>query len=140
MARRHIAALAPVLLLVGVLAACASGAGPTGQVVCPAIGWTDMLAVKIEGDSSRVDQVRVCDEDGCWPDPDSSTNGPVFQVNGDGDHWSFTLVSLPDPVTVLVTDRTGAVLGEAEVDPEWERVGGSAQCGGPHMAAVTVHV
>lgn len=141
MERRRLAALARALLPVGVLAACAGGPGSTGQVACPAIGWSSSLAVEIEGDSSRVGQVRVCDEEGCWPDPDAaSMGGPVIQVKGAGSDWTFTLASAPDPIKVLVTSSTGTVLSETEVDPEWVRVGGSAECGGPQRAVVTVQV
>jgi hypothetical protein len=39
-------------------------------------------------------------------------------------------------VTVLGPD--GAVVAEVDAVLAWVRVGGSAECGGPHEAAVTV--
>lgn len=141
MERRRLAAVARVLLPMGALAACAGGPGSTSQVVCPAIGWTSSLAVEIEGDSSPVGQVQVCDEEGCWPDPHAAPmGGGLIDIKGAGSDWSFTFAFAPDPIKVLVTSSTGTVLSETEVDPEWVRVGGSAECGGPHRAVVTVQV
>ncbi|HEY9324791.1 MAG TPA: hypothetical protein VIP50_07665, partial [Agromyces sp.] len=37
----------------------------------------------------------------------------------------------PDSLTVRAVAATGEVLAEREVTVEWERVGGSEQCGGP---------
>ena len=45
---------------------------------------------------------------------------------------------VPETVDVTVLGPDGAVLAELTADPEWERVGGSAECGGPMAATVTV--
>ena len=44
----------------------------------------------------------------------------------------------PETVAVAVLGPDGAVLAELTADLEWARVGGSAECGGPHEATVTV--
>ena len=47
-------------------------------------------------------------------------------------------MTLPDSVEVTVLDAQGTVLTEAETEPEWRRVGGTAECGGPAEATVVV--
>lgn len=46
-------------------------------------------------------------------------------------------MTLPGSVTLTVADATGVLTG-FEASPEWRRVGGSTQCGGPHVAEVVV--
>jgi hypothetical protein len=45
---------------------------------------------------------------------------------------------VPETVEVAVLGSDEAVLAETTAAPEWVRVGGSEQCGGPHQATVTV--
>ena len=61
----------------------------------------------------------------------------VVPLDGDRATVSF-LLETPDGVNVAVLGPDGAVLAELTADLEWVRVGGSAECGGPHEATVTV--
>jgi hypothetical protein len=45
---------------------------------------------------------------------------------------------VPGTVAVTVLGPDGAVLAAVDGAPDWVRVGGSAECGGPHEATVTV--
>ncbi len=136
--RRH-AAMTVVLGLVATL-------GVTGctPFACPAIGWTNGLAVELEGDAAAVAGVQLCTDEGCAPtqEPDPAHPlGLITLIEQDGRSWVFStdMYSL-DEVTVRLTEADGTVIGETAFAPDWERVGGSARCGGPSVATVTVRV
>ncbi|PJJ55384.1 hypothetical protein CLV54_3274 [Compostimonas suwonensis] len=117
--------------------------GVTGCVpfACPAIGWTNALTVQLDGDTTAVDQVQLCTEAGCAPVGDENVTGPLGLVTVEaqnGNAWTFSVDGLPDTFTVRMLTADGAVLSDTEVTPEWDRVGGSEQCGGPSEATVTV--
>ncbi len=121
------AALGAVLALT----ACDGGVGRA----CPAIAWGNGLTVELadgwppgEGRSVRV----ACPQSCGLEVPDG-----VAPLVGDRATVSF-LMETPDSVDVAVLGPDGGVLAGLTADLEWERVGGSAECGGPHEATVTV--
>lgn len=138
MTRRRRAGLVSVAGLVTAM-------GLTGCVpfACPAIGWTNTLTVQLDGHTAAVDQVQLCTDAGCAPADGVDTTGPhglISVADHDGDTWTFSLDSLPDTFTVRTLATDGTVLSDTEVTPAWERVGGSAQCGGPGEATVAATV
>ncbi|WP_166849211.1 hypothetical protein [Isoptericola sp. BMS4] len=96
---------------------------------CPAIGYSSVLQVTLTGDTSRVEhlQVRVGDT---WQPPMDGAEGATAPSR-DGDTWSFTLFSPPDPVALRALDDIESVVARTEKHVGWERVGGSEECGGP---------
>jgi hypothetical protein len=122
------------------LTACYGGGGR----VCPAVAWGNGLTVVLAGDwtPGEVRSVRV----GC-PQPcgreirEGAPPGPVHEgvasLTGATAALSFVL-EMPDEVDVAVLGPDGAVLAGLSADLDWQRVGGSAECGGPHEATVTV--
>jgi hypothetical protein len=119
--------------------------GLTGCVpfACPAIGWMNTLTIELDGDAAAVDRVQLCTDDGCAPADDVSMTGPLGLISvtdHDGDTWTFSVDGLPAIFTVRTLAADGTVLSDTEVTPEWERVGGSAQCGGPGEATVAATV
>ena len=111
---------------------------------CPAVGWSNALTVELEGDTSGVSEVQLCTDDGCAPAENIDPTGPLGQISvagRTGDTWSFsTGMTNLDALTVRTIAADGAVISETEVTPEWVRVGGSEQCGGPGEATVTVQI
>lgn len=118
--------------------------GLTGCVpfACSAIGWSNTLAVQLDGDTSAVDQVQLCTDAGCAPAEDVDMTGPLGFVSVEdqaGDSWTFSVGMMRlERFTVRTLAGDGTVLSDTEVTPEWVRVGGSEQCGGPGEATVTV--
>lgn len=136
---RRRASIVTVAGLIAVLGLSGCVSIPFGA--CPAIGWLNTLTVALDGDTAAVDQVQLCTEAGCAPASDVDMTGPLGLItvaDHDGDTWTFSVDSLPDTFTVRTLAADGTALSDTEVTPEWVRVGGSAQCGGPHEATVTV--
>jgi hypothetical protein len=113
------------------LAGCDGGVGRA----CPAIAWGNGLTVELAGDwpPGEGRSVRV----GCPRPCGLEVPDGVAPLDGDRATVSF-LIETPDAVDVAVLGPDGAVLTETRADPEWVRVGGSAECGGPHEATGTV--
>ena len=125
------------LMAVAVLAGCV----PFG-VACPAVGWSNSLIVKLDGDTEPVDRVQICTNDGCAPAADADLTGPLGLIAAeqrDDTTWRLRLEMMaPDRIAVRALDAGGTVLAEAEVSPEWVRGGGDARCGGPAEAEVAL--
>ncbi|RLV55513.1 hypothetical protein D9V41_10495 [Aeromicrobium phragmitis] len=120
----------------GVLAACS----PSGTA-CTTIGWFNEVSVQFDGESSPVASVELCVDGDCappgqgHPSPDATLAPPETQ------EWVFTTnMSTPDVLTVRAYRPDGTILAEEHVQPEWVRVGGTEECGGPHLATVTVEL
>jgi hypothetical protein len=97
---------------------------------CPAIGWVNTLTVALEGETATVETVQLCTENEC-----------ASAAERDGDSWTFsTDMMAPDQVTVRTLAADRQINSETDVEPDWERVGGSERCGGPAAAVVTVTV
>lgn len=84
--------------------------------------------------------------DGCWTQapasgdgPDVAADGQWFLEGGDAvDGWTISVLSGGDVVAYRLLDATGTVLADGEVQPDWVRVGGTEQCGGPTEAQVVL--
>ncbi len=132
--------------MLAAVAGLVSVMGLTGCVpfACPAIGWSNTLTIQLDGDTSAVDQVQLCTDEGCAPSDDVDPSGPLGWItveSNDGDSWMFSVgMTSMEKVTVRTLAADGTVLADTEVNPEWVRTGGSAQCGGPSEATVTGHV
>lgn len=115
-----------------------TGCGVTTS--CTAIGWSNAVVVEVADDGVDVSTVEVCDERGCSnePSPDGVTGFSSPQKTDEG--WVFNLqdMSTPDELVVRALDAEGSVLREITVAPEWKRIGGSEQCGGPGEARVSL--
>lgn len=134
---RRLGLLAPAVLM------AAAGLIGCGQPVCPAIGWLNALTVQLDGDTSAVDHVQLCTEAGCAPADDvdpAGPLGPISVTDHAGDTWTFSVDTLPETFTVRALAADGQALADFEVTPDWVRVGGSARCGGPREATVTVQL
>ena len=136
--------MSPVLVAAALGAVLALTACDTGPTACPAIAWSNGLTVELAGGwwPGEGRSVRVACPQPCGPEfREDAPPGPghegVAPLVGDRATVSF-LMETPDEVHVAVLGPDGAVLAEVEADLEWVRVGGSAECGGPHEATVTV--
>jgi len=119
-----------------VLAACGAGA----ESVCPAIGWSNTLTVGLADDWPPVDDgsllVECSSRCGMY-----GREGPADELTVPLDGASIVVqldMTAPESVTVTVLGAAGAELAVLDADLDWERVGGSEECGGPHAASVVV--
>jgi len=116
-----------------VLAGCA---GTDEGTVCPPIGYFSTLHVTFEGQTP--DEVKLCADDVCAPSDEAAAEGMIVTPpTVAGATWTFTGQFAPD-LTILALAADGTVLADGGIDPEWVRTGGSAECGGPAEASVTV--
>jgi hypothetical protein len=132
--------VAAALTLLAALTGC-----DTGPVhACPAIGWTNQLVVELAPDWRPVEGGTVHLEcpSACGVALSSAgAVGPVDEVSAplSGSAASLLLdMTAPDSVVVTVLGADGAALAELDADLDWTRVGGSAECGGPVRATLTV--
>jgi hypothetical protein len=130
------------IALTGAVLALAACDG-VGQA-CPAIGWGSTLTVELAPDwpPGEGRSVEVgCPEPCGLPALGSTPSGPIREgvapLTGTSTALSFVMET-PDSVVVPVLGPDGAVLAEVAADLDWERVGGSEECGGPMAATVTV--
>ncbi len=113
--------------------------------VCSAVGWMNRVDVKLSGFAAgSVSDLQVCVGGECVDGrtmPSVERDWRLFSVNRLGAD-SFVVdvgMSAPAAITVRAIDAAGTVVGSREAQLEWERIGGSAQCGGPMSApAITV--
>jgi hypothetical protein len=131
--------------------------------VCPAIAWTNFVTVALAGDTQNVAWVQLCTPDACSQATEQPAPQPVLPTatatatgaNGLGlppglvfpgrgiivekagtDTWRFGFdMDAPGSVTVRALDSVGKILAERKVSLEWQRIGGTAECGGPATAA-----
>jgi hypothetical protein len=132
--------LRTAVALAGLLAT--AGCGADEFTACPADAavLSPNVVVQLAGDRPEGDAATVVLR--CTPacvvdmkgDPTSDTlSSPV-----DGGVAGFDVLADPDTVVVTVLDLDGGELAEMETGLEFERVGGSEECGGPMRATVTV--
>ena len=124
-----------------------AGAAVTGcssQTTCPAILHGHTLTVALAdgwqsqpGRTLHVECSRPCDD---GPAGGRSLVGrSSVSVSGSAASTAFGFtLGAPDSVVLTVLDAAGTELARVEVEPEWVRVGGSEECGGPSEATVTV--
>ena len=148
MGRIRVFGLAAMLLTGLALSGCA--------VACPAIGWINAVNVELDGNVDDVAAVELCVDGVCaesapvlrgTDEPlvlmtalpeDASTAVPsespllFSSENIDERTWRISFpTQAPDSVTIRAVSATGAVLAQLDATLEWQRVGGSEQCGGP---------
>ena len=124
--------------LVAVLLAAVWAGGPSRA--CPAVGWSNSLRVELADGWPTAAAVRVECPSWCGLAVEPVGDGPdaaTVPLTGSTAFVSLGMVS-PDAVGVTVLGADGGVLTEADLDLDWERVGGSAECGGPAEATATV--
>jgi hypothetical protein len=124
-------------VLAGGLALTACGGA--GATACPAVGWVNTVVVEFADDWPAVEGgVTLRCEPACHQpvlvDPATATVDPA----GGAPATATFDMSTPDSVVIRVIGPDGTALAEVDADLEWERVGGSEDCGGPHEATVTV--
>ncbi len=126
--------------------------------LCPTIGWSNTVTVKLEGTTSNVSVVELCADGECSGpapsqlSPDESvgieildplqleTFTPVpsaihlsfFASKVDEHSWEIsTIMATPENVTIRALSPSKEVLAERDVTLNWVRVGGTERCGGP---------
>ena len=109
---------------------------PAPPQACPAIGYSSVLEVTLEGVASEVAVLQVRDGDQWQPPYPPDAEVPAIPTSHDGDTWTFTLFSSPRSIMLRALDDDGDTLARTEVDVGWVRVGGTAECGGPMEAQV----
>lgn len=144
------------MLLVGVTL---TGCTMTTPGVCTAVGWINHVSVQLTGSSGDVAAIEMCADGVCvssTPLPHSdeplhvltpeelATYSPTptviplspFTISQlDDEHWRISLdMGAPETITLRALSSTGVVLAEEDFPLEWQRVGGSEQCGGPGEA------
>lgn len=63
----------------------------------------------------------------------------VMSIIGDGvTGWTADFLSGQPTIGWRLLDATGVELAQGKADADWKRVGGSAQCGGPREAMITL--
>ena len=78
--------------------------------------------------------------------PDSSSQS-TWAVSGElylsieqteNGSWNVNMTAAPENIQVRALSETGKVLAEQDAVLSWNRVGGSARCGGPSESEVTI--
>ena len=131
------------MALGGIVLMTLTGCAPA-PVACPAIGWVNSLTVEVTGQTSSVERVQLCTQEGCAPGRDVDSSSPLSLIavtEREGNTWTFAtdMLSLEE-VTIRALGSDGSIVSEESVRPDWKRVGGSEQCGGPSTALVTVRI
>ena len=127
-----------VAALAAVVLAALWGVGPVRD--CPAVGWSDQLTVELADGWPAASAVRVECASWCGLTVESVPGGPdtvTVPLTGATAVVLLTMAT-PESVAVTVLGPDDGVLGAADVDLDWRRVGGTAECGGPHEATATV--
>ena len=115
-----------------------SGCESDSIVACPAILYMSTLEITVEG--ALPDELELCHDDLCAPSRAAADVG--FMVTPpavSGQTWTFT-GTFPDDLTVRAYDKDRVLMTTADIEPDWQRTGGSEECGGPTRAKVTIHV
>lgn len=103
---------------------------------CPAIGWVNTVRVEVLGDDARLATIEPC-----VPDAEAC-GGPLVAAQRDEDGtWTVDVdMNAPERIVLRALDAEGTVLAETEMPLDWQRVGGSARCGGPAEAQATLEL
>jgi hypothetical protein len=113
------------------------------SVACPAIGWGSSVRVELTGDwSARA--VGVVELE-CSPSCERPTvldevTGEPVELGAESDplSWPVLYGERPDSAVATVWAPDGSELARVESQLEFERVGGTEECGGPAEAIVRV--
>ena len=127
--------------LAALLLAGTAVAGCDAVTACPAIGWGRTLTVALAEDwppgtgrAVLLECATPCDVLRAEPGTPGPASAPL---TGTSVVFAFAGTT-PESVTVTVADAAGTALARVETRPEWARVGGSEECGGPTEATVVV--
>ncbi|MFE5291862.1 hypothetical protein ACFQ8T_06740 [Isoptericola sp. NPDC056618] len=131
-----VAAAALGIVALTVVAAIMGPRVPAPPQACPAIGYSSVLEVTLEGDTSEVAVLQVRDGDQWQPPYPPDAEVPAIPTSHAGDVWTFTLFSSSRSIMLRALDDDGDAIARTEVDVGWARVGGTAECGGPMEAKV----
>jgi hypothetical protein len=119
------------------LSACAVGA----STVCPAIGWSNTLTVRLADDWPPVDGgtllVECSSRCGLHAAPTDEPDELSVPLTGTSTVVQLDMTS-PDSVVLTVLGPDGTELAQVGTDLDWRRVGGTEECGGPSAASVLV--
>lgn len=129
---------AAAVLAFAVLSLTGCAGGPT--VACPAVAYLPTLVVRLAGDWPTAQQGSLS--------VTCSTRCTRFRMSGNGQTGHLTgaltgmttrlqTATMPGSLTITVCGPRGPVT-EVRADLTWRRVGGSAECGGPMEAEVTI--
>ena len=132
----RLAALAGVTLLAGALTACSIGP----LQACPAVGWSNQVRVAVTGDADGVESVTFCGGASCpVPAPPPPSPGAFGTTARDGEIWTIPIdMTTPRTGHLGAFDGAGALLLDQRVMLSWKRIGGTAECGGPERADVSL--
>jgi hypothetical protein len=115
-----------------------SGCDSDAVVACPAIGYMSTLVITVKG--AVPDELELCHEDLCAPSSAAANVGFVVTPPAVSEQtWTFTGM-FPEGLTVRAYDKDGTPIASADIEPDWQRTGGSEECGGPTRAELTIHV
>ena len=123
-----------------------AGAGVAGcdaaAIGCPEIGWSNVLTVNLAADwpvqTGRTVHV-TCSEPCGGSSLDDGGQGAELSSPLTGTSTSFRVpMTSPESVAVTVLDARGTPLARVDAEPDWVRVGGTEECGGPSEATVVV--
>ena len=138
--RRVLGAASWAALIVIGSSGCLGTAGPT-PTACAAILYSQQVDIILDGPAAdEVERVVFCTESGCSVPGIEATpvpaSGPYYAVTDLGDgRWHVDIqLDLPSQATIEVLGKDGTTLTSTTVELEWQRVGGSEECGGPHEA------
>lgn len=115
---------------------------------CAAIAYSQHVDIILEGPAAdKVERVVFCTDRGCSVPGTEATpvpaSGPWYTVTDlGGGRWHVDiLLDLPGQATIEVLGTDGTTLTRTTVELEWQRIGGSEECGGPHETEpITVKV
>jgi hypothetical protein len=152
-----------VVPLLALALAALTGCAPFGGFACTAVGYSTTAHITLAEPRSGID-LQLCDGAGCAPRPGMTAENPPLEqatpsdlsgasaptpvppapmdtaamsITGDSmTGWSAELLGGQPVLGYRLTDAAGAVVSEGEVEADWVRVGGSAECGGPREAKV----
>lgn len=143
--RTHLSAALLCLAAAPLLSGCSEIIG-----ACSAVGWTNTVDVQFTASPeaiASVQTVEVCGAGTCWEAPrplatpttpagaSEAYEGPTLEVTET--RWTLPLdMETPESITVTARSGDGTVLGTADSDVNWTRVGGTARCGGPAHAGI----
>lgn len=107
----------------------------TIPVACPAIAYLSSVAVTAKGAVPADALLRACVSDECLTEgePASQTDASAVRISRNVmGEWTVQFgSSQPDALDLTLLSHDGAIIAAEQYELEWERVGGSEQCGGP---------
>lgn len=108
------------------------------DVACPAIAYFSTLEITVTGEVPDI--LELCADDVCAPSREASDVGFIVTPPAvSGQQWTFT-GTFSNDLTARAYDSEGVVIADVEIAPDWQRTGGSEQCGGPMLAEVGIRI